>query len=260
MEIVNSQTQPVPAQKTLPGAMAILKEAFSIYKNKQSVLLGIVAVPVLLDVMFNYLTGDISGVPTWLKTNSTAVIVGVAALIVVYAVVSLWGYLAVLSALRDDNLGVTGAYRAGRSKIFSSAWVSILTALIVMLGFLMFIIPGVIFSVWYSFAVFVLVFEDLRGMKALNRSREYVRGIWWKIFAKLLFVGMYAIVLSIVLSVLGFFMGRLFLGDTMPSMTVDVIYGLFVEPVFAIYLFLVYRYVKSFKEGISPVAPPQNII
>lgn len=55
-------------------------------------------------------------------------------------------------------------------------------------GYLFLIIPGIIFTVWFCIAQFVLVREDLRGMDALLKSREYVRGQWFNVALRLLLV------------------------------------------------------------------------
>jgi len=45
-------------------------------------------------------------------------------------------------------------------------------------GFLFLIIPGIIFLVWFIFAQFIIFAEDDRGMNAILKSKEYVRGKW----------------------------------------------------------------------------------
>ena len=45
-------------------------------------------------------------------------------------------------------------------------------------GFVFFIVPGVIFSIWLSFSVLILIVENEKGTNALVRSKEYVKGRW----------------------------------------------------------------------------------
>lgn len=49
-------------------------------------------------------------------------------------------------------------------------------------GFLLFIIPGIIFIIWFLSGQYVLVSEDLRGFNALLRSKQLIQGNWWRIF------------------------------------------------------------------------------
>ncbi|HWK17919.1 MAG TPA: hypothetical protein VNR66_10745 [Solirubrobacteraceae bacterium] len=58
-------------------------------------------------------------------------------------------------------------------------WLALLTSLVVLVGFILFVIPGVYLLVALSVAVPVLMFEGIAGPAALARSRELVSGRWW---------------------------------------------------------------------------------
>jgi hypothetical protein len=59
----------------------------------------------------------------------------------------------------------------------------------------------VLFSVWFYFAPFVLADGGSRGMGALLESREYVRGHWFAVFFRILFIwGLYALLLLVPLA------------------------------------------------------------
>lgn len=47
---------------------------------------------------------------------------------------------------------------------------------------LLFIIPGIIYTVYWSLATFVCVDKNLAGKPALDYSKNLVKGHWWKIF------------------------------------------------------------------------------
>ena len=80
--------------------------------------------------------------------------------------------------------------------------VTLLNALGVLLGFLLFILPGIWIYVAWAFATPVLLVEGLRGRAALGRSFRLVKGRWWRTFGVLV-VGfiLAAIVSTIVQSV-----------------------------------------------------------
>ncbi len=48
--------------------------------------------------------------------------------------------------------------------------------------YLLFVIPGVIFSMYWAFAFNALIIDKTSVRKALSKSYEVVRGRWWKIF------------------------------------------------------------------------------
>lgn len=78
-------------------------------------------------------------------------------------------------AIKED-IGVVEAYKKGLKVVTSYFWISILLFLLISGGFLLFIIPGILFLIWFSLADFVLIFEEKKGMDAILRSKFLVLG------------------------------------------------------------------------------------
>jgi len=128
------------------------------------------------------------------KAITAPVFVGL--VVAVSLILFLWVNLGWLFGIVKVDIGVRESLRLSREKFPSYLWVAILTILIVSLGSLIFIIPGVLFAVWFIFAPFILVEEDLRGWKALQKSRELVRGRWWPVFGRLLIMWLITVAVS----------------------------------------------------------------
>lgn len=59
----------------------------------------------------------------------------------------------------------------------------VIYVVLIALLFLLLVIPGIIFMVyWYVFS-YVVLDQKLTGMAALKKSREMIRGNWWRTFA-----------------------------------------------------------------------------
>lgn len=67
--------------------------------------------------------------------------------------------------------------------------VSVLVFLIVFGGSLLLIIPGIIFTVWYSFTFYTVVFENKKGFESLSSSKSLVVGRWWAVLWRMLVPG-----------------------------------------------------------------------
>jgi hypothetical protein len=63
-----------------------------------------------------------------------------------------------------------------RQNLLSLLWVSVLMMFVLVGGFALFIIPGIVLSLTLYFSQYALVIEDQKGMLALSRSRDLVRG------------------------------------------------------------------------------------
>lgn len=98
----------------------------------------------------------------------------------------------------DENPTWRDSLRFAASKLGSLLWLSTVMAFFLVLAFLALIIPGFYFAIAWTVATPVLLFEGLRGSRALSRSRELVRGRWWPTLAVVFLSTMFtAIVQSI---------------------------------------------------------------
>lgn len=65
--------------------------------------------------------------------------------------------------------------------------ISVLVGLITVGGFLLVLVPGILFTTWYAFSIYLAVLEKKRGVKTLlHESREMSRGRFWPIFGRLI--------------------------------------------------------------------------
>lgn len=92
--------------------------------------------------------------------------------------------------------------------------VTILTKLLVGLGFIMFIIPGIVVSIFLSFAIQAMIWHNLKPWTAIVRSYRAVRQNWWNVFFNLLTVNL--IVTSIILVTI------IFIPDTLGFKTIGL--------------------------------------
>lgn len=174
---------PVPSSDnhSLPSAGALLQEALSLYVKRFSIFMGITMLtlaPLALVVALPFVA-----------VLGTGMVFLLAVLLVLFvAIGSAWGQIALIYAIKDteERIGIMESYRRGWGKILSYWWMSFLTSIIIFGGLFLFVIPGIIFSVWFSLGIFVLIAEDRKGMDALLKSREYVRGRWGSVFWRFL--------------------------------------------------------------------------
>lgn len=71
--------------------------------------------------------------------------------------------------------------------------------------FFLFIVPGIIYSIYWMFAMIVVVVKNKSGKEALDYSKDVVRGRWWKLFVYMIILSLPVIFVSAIVSILTMF-------------------------------------------------------
>lgn len=216
----------------LPGSVELLKKAWLIYKQNFFTFFGIALIfTVVNQLLFNYsdtpFLGPLISILTFIITA-----LGIASLI--YAIKD-----------KDESIDILEAYRRGWRKLRSFLWITILFIAALLLGLILLIIPGIVFYVWFSFATYVLITEDLKGFKALNKSREYTRGRWWAVFGRLLFIFL------ISLSYFVFYFGVSSIVPLQINLVINPLIRSLLIPLGVIYTYFLYVHLKSLKNSVQ---------
>ena len=66
-------------------------------------------------------------------------------------------------------------------------WLGFLNTIIIISGFVLLFIPGVIYFVRYYFSTYILILDHIKGGRALQASRELVKGRFWAILRRVIF-------------------------------------------------------------------------
>jgi hypothetical protein len=217
------------------SSFRLFSDSWSLVKQNMFLYVGILVVPMLL----SYAAG------LFMPSQNTAIASTAEwliylVLLVVSVLASILMTIAFTLALDNPSLQIGQAYRASLGLFWSYLGLSIVMSLILLAGFLLLIIPGIIMSVWFSFATFVLILERSSIKDSLKRSREYVRGRWWGVFGRL-------IIMSIVAFVFGAIFGIVASMIPNPALSelVVTLFSLIIMPILIGYIYLMYKDVKS---------------
>lgn len=159
--------------------------------------------------------------------------------IIAGSIAMVWGLAAFICAVSSETLGIKDALEQGSQKIWSFIWIFTLLGFIIPGGFFLFIIPGIIFSIWFFFSQFILAQEEERGMNALLKSKEYVRGYWFDIFLRLFLIWLISAVINMI-------------------PIIGPIVSFFYMPFMMIFTYLVYEDLKSVKGEVAYPSSPQE--
>jgi len=272
-----------PDATTFFGPTALLLDAWKIYKQRWKTFVGIELVYFLASIGLILLVAVVMGVlmisvmgAGWsqvatsppadlvlnLMTGGINLLIFFFVSLVVFSIgvsiITLWNQVALLCAIKDtdEGIGVKESYRRGWHKILSAWWVLMLYGLVFLGGSLLLFVPGLIFFVWFIFSAYIVIAEDLGGMNALLKSREYVRGRWLGVFGRLLAISFLISSPFVGTAILAEAIGNPILSDIF-----NLIDGLLLTflafPIGVISYFLMYRNLRALK-GEFTFTPPRR--
>jgi hypothetical protein len=229
-DIPGGPTPPPPPPPMMSGPQGgippktlgeILSAAFNIYKANASQLILIVAVVVVPLSLVSALFSGVVFAPDKVRvTNAGGVVVfdyagrGLGVVLLAGAIGALIAVLisavlqaAILRAAAQATIGdavdVEASYRYGLKRLWSVILVSILVGLVVAVGFILLVIPGIIFLVFLSVSIPVLIVEGRRGTEAMGRSWNLVKGNFWHAFGVIVVAALIVGIISGIIGAIG---------------------------------------------------------
>ncbi len=80
---------------------------------------------------------------------------------------------------QDQRSPFRQLFSVGWQKTWPMLVLSLSAGFLTTLGFVLFIVPGLIFSVWFSFAGPVIINEHLGAFASMGRSKSLIKGRFW---------------------------------------------------------------------------------
>lgn len=156
----------------------IFSESWRLFKeNFQLILILILIIYVPINVILLF-------IPIKQNTWQDIVILILGSLIELIAVMAIT--YAVKLKIDGNSVDFRKALKKSLSRWFSAVYTTLLGGIYLIGLFLLLIIPGVVYGVYWVFAIYVVVLCDKSGKPALDYSKSVVKGRWWEAFKYLL--------------------------------------------------------------------------
>lgn len=207
-----------------------LKESWIIYTKKENFIFfaKVMAVLVIISTSFSYLINYLYPVNIWedFKFNNTPMLVGFTVLTLSSMIIGFWvkttTYLAVLNKPTNN---VNNVFKKGLISIWKFFLISFVIGIIVFLGAVLLIIPAIIFGVWFSFSIFLILDKNLKIKDSLLKSKALVKGKFFKILGRFLVFIFVILIIETILSLIPY----------MGSMLISFLAPLFLLPFYLLY-------------------------
>lgn len=240
-------------KNTMRGPVRLLKDAWEIFASNPRLFIGIYLVPAIVTFAWPLFVlaleaSSIEG--PMLLASAIAVLLFLPLIVVVNILMG----MAMVKAVADPtSLTPSAAYRSVTPYFWSYIWLATLLTLVTTGGLILLIIPGIIFAIWFSLSYFVLLLEDIRGVEAMKRSKAYVKGKWWAVFGRLMFLIVVGFIVSVVLDFIahGLASGIENIGRSIVTLLANAV----IIPVAVAYSYLLYKDVSS---GSGTMAQPTD--
>ena len=172
----------------------LIQDSISVVKRDFRVLLEIALLSIIFSLIFDsFFYGGLAAA----HRSDSFLSVFLSFLNVVIALFFAAAGISAINNLSENRpITLSGSLRAAFEKYPFYLWVSILTWLAVIGGLILLIVPGIIFGVWFTFSGYTVMLEDRKGLSALRRSKQLVKGNGWYVFVVflILYISYFALV------------------------------------------------------------------
>lgn len=183
----------------IKGPVEYIKKAWGIYFEKENFVYfaKIMVVLVLISNIFSYALDYYY--PIGVRGN---VSLGFVILSLISFIIGLWFNSTTYYSLFNlsKNADTKSVLKLGFSSLPKYLLLVATLGAIVVLGIIFLVIPGIIFSVWFGYAIY-LVLEDDKGLKeAFAFSKKMVKGRFFKILGRNIIFGFFGVLVTFMLS------------------------------------------------------------
>jgi len=138
----------------------------------------------------------LAGLEDWflaIPLNLLLLVVG----FIVYTVISGMYPLLVKDVVNDISPNLSSAAITAFKKIISLIAASVLVSIIVGIGMMLFVVPGLIFVTWFFYTIPALILEDKGALEAMSASRDFARDKKLNTLAVIILLGVAALISSL---------------------------------------------------------------
>jgi len=183
-----------------------IKSSINFYFKKENFFFfaKISGILVLFEVLIYYLSAYLysTGNFDFLDFNNVYWTIIFVVFSLVTVVFSIYKNSVFLQSIITQDKSVHNSFLLGWKKMGKYLAVSLVLGAIFIGGMILLIIPAFIFSVWYSFSIFLVLEKNVPVFKSFKESKLLVKGRFWKIFGRLVVIELFVILTSLVLNII----------------------------------------------------------
>ena len=245
--------------KLLIAPGALFRAAWARLKQRQKTLLILSALYAASILLYSlYAQGD----PNLELTNPSSIlfVVGFILFTLLYVLIAVWAPLALLiaSLSKETTSNVKVTLKKSLKLIIPSIGINIVMMVIVLGGYIAFIVPGIILAVQLMLALYVYVDENLGIMDSIRKSRILVRGRWWAIVGRSILLSLAVYALFIIAGIISYIIGVAVGGGELAQIILTSIVMFLYIPYTMCFMAELYLSLKESRGEITPEQKEKN--
>ncbi len=122
-----------------------------------------------------------------------------------------------LKAVRGEPTEIKDMFSVFQGNYWNAVLANILVGIIVGIGFLMLIVPGIIFACRLAFVPYLIIDRNMEVTEALNKSWEMTKGYGWNIFF-MGFLSFWIIILGLIVLFFGVIISAIWISTSFAAM------------------------------------------
>ncbi|KKS96279.1 MAG: hypothetical protein UV71_C0001G0153 [Microgenomates group bacterium GW2011_GWC1_43_13] len=213
----------------LSSPFGLIKKAVNIFAKKENFYFLVkIYLPLLpfsiLSGIQNYLPVSVADTSVSWFSLGLGVLQVLSLLVGAFTTVS--GIIALRKVAEGEELSVKKTFMSAWKVYWAFLLLSTVLTLAYLFGFILLIVPGLLFIVWFAFSRFVMVEKNTGVKLSLLKSRQLVKGVYWEVLGRLIVFGMFTVIIQIILSMVPYGVG---------SVVNSLSGGLYMLPLYLLY-------------------------
>jgi len=127
-----------------------------------------------------------------------------------------------LQAMRDQEVDLKTLFEGFRTKYLNIVLANLIVTALVILGFMMLIIPGIIVACRLVFVSYLVMDKDLDAMKAVEKSWQMTRGHGWQVFGMAI-ISFFVFIAGIIVFIVGAIVSLMWIHSAFASLYLAVL-------------------------------------
>jgi hypothetical protein len=234
---------------------ALLDRAFRLYTSNFSLMLGITAAAYVPFYLIMLVLESSLGVNVQAPSGGLSTVLFQIGFMILWASIAFpiaggAATFAISERYLGNDVTIGEALRLALSRFWPLSMAQITATIRVMFGFLLFIIPGILWMLSYSLIVPAILVEGQKSRPSLRRSRDLVKGHRGKVFAVMFVINLLAVILTLGVSMISrmIFNTESTSGAVLTS-AINNLMSIFLTPLGIIAAILLYYDMRIRKEG-----------